>query len=510
MKIAAGYYRSSNDRSAGLSIESQKQEVAKYCKSRDLDLRWHYQDTEVSGARDEVSRPGLRDLMAAARERKFEVLVVYDSSRFARDSLLAAVLERDLAKVGVEVQFTVLPPSGSASHDEFLKSILRAVDTLVSKMSAEKSLQAQRNLVMGGFKAGGSAVFGYELDRRPTGDVRDGRPVTRTKLKVHPTNGPIVQTYLKLRAKGIPRQTAIERSGLPLSQPSAIAIERCALTFAGHLCWNMHGRQHPTKERPFRVMYAKPREEWVIVRDAHPALITEAEAEAILEAVGCPTRTKYRRVDRLGKTLAGGLLETPDGIKYHFDREKFYRIKKVKRFRVREVDELVRMAVAHDLQSKDVVARLVDAAQRAANDLPDHVRLAQDLKAVQSKIDRLLTLVEDGRAPESVSERLRGLETEAHAIRSKIEAAGHLEAARKNLRTFNPKLLGARWEFADRDDDRETLRETLWKIADAITLDPATGELQVRYRIEGVAERACGRRDSNPRPSGSKPDALSN
>jgi len=61
---------------------------------------------------------------------------------------------------------------------------------------------------------------------------------------------------------------------------SLIGLEWNALTYAGHTVWNVHaefgadGYKGGSKRRP--------RSEWIIQRDTHPALVSDAIAETVL------------------------------------------------------------------------------------------------------------------------------------------------------------------------------------------------------------------------------------
>jgi hypothetical protein len=78
----------------------------------------------------------------------------------------------------------------------------------------------------------------------------------------------------------------------------------------GHTVWGVHAERRKGegyKGKPKR----KPRSEWTIQRDTHPAIITDAEAEAILKRL---TESKCARGSRKPSTYAlSGLLKTPAG-----------------------------------------------------------------------------------------------------------------------------------------------------------------------------------------------------
>src|SRR5690606_20671261 len=93
-----------------------------------------------------------------------------------------------------------------------------------------------------------------------------------------------VQKYLKARAARTPRAAAAREAGLAdVPATTLLGMERNALTYAGHTVWGVHA------ERMGGAYVGgskyRPRSEWTIRRDTHEALITEAEAEAILESL---------------------------------------------------------------------------------------------------------------------------------------------------------------------------------------------------------------------------------
>ena len=75
------------------SCELQLRDLRAYCSARSFTLVQEYVDAGFSGAKD--SRPALNDLVAAARKRKFDAIVVWRFDRFARSTkhLLLALEE---------------------------------------------------------------------------------------------------------------------------------------------------------------------------------------------------------------------------------------------------------------------------------------------------------------------------------------------------------------------------------------------------------------------------------
>ena len=69
---------------SGQSPEMQIRELREYCKNRGWKIIEEFIDSGISGAVD--SRPQLNRLMADAQRRRFDVVTVWDFSRFARST----------------------------------------------------------------------------------------------------------------------------------------------------------------------------------------------------------------------------------------------------------------------------------------------------------------------------------------------------------------------------------------------------------------------------------------
>ena len=66
------------------SVEMQRADMQAYCKQRGLTIYHEYCDTGISGTKER--RPALDALMADARKRKFDTVLVWRFDRFARST----------------------------------------------------------------------------------------------------------------------------------------------------------------------------------------------------------------------------------------------------------------------------------------------------------------------------------------------------------------------------------------------------------------------------------------
>jgi hypothetical protein len=86
---AAAYIReSTEEQGQGFSPDAQRQAIATFAPENDLELIGEYCDFH-SGWRKSEARPEFQRLMADAAAGKFDVVLVYHTSRFARNQVEA-------------------------------------------------------------------------------------------------------------------------------------------------------------------------------------------------------------------------------------------------------------------------------------------------------------------------------------------------------------------------------------------------------------------------------------
>ncbi len=419
MATAAFYLRSSKDR-ADISLAAQRHELEKLAASRSLTVVKSYEDAVESGSTED--RPAFIELVRALKDagRGWAFLLVYDTSRIARRRYIAQAIKHEAKKRGVIILYARLPADLDPVAELVLESVFEAMDEAHSLMSREKGLAGMAENVRRGWRAGGRAPLGYRLESHATGAVRDGKPVTKSKL-LPDGKARMVGDYLRARASGTPRTVAAR--GLDLSATSLIGMEWNALVYAGHTVWNRHAAQGTGHKR-------RAREQWQITRDTHPALITDAEAEAILtqletsEIGAAVSRAKAATSD----FLLTGFLYTADGQMWvgHGNR---YRLKAKdgrpgKTVAAATLDAAVLDQFASDMGSDDFLGRLLAAVKkiRRSNptaDIETRIRKAEREKAraaelalSESASETYLALVRQR------SEQIEALKREADAVRA--------------------------------------------------------------------------------------------
>src|SRR3954454_1684695 len=100
---AVAYIReSTEEQGRGYSPDGQRQAIARYANDRGLELIDEYLDFETGRAADK--RPGFQRLIEDAMARRFEAVLVFHTSRFARNMIEAKRYKKLLrSELGVEV-----------------------------------------------------------------------------------------------------------------------------------------------------------------------------------------------------------------------------------------------------------------------------------------------------------------------------------------------------------------------------------------------------------------------
>jgi DNA invertase Pin-like site-specific DNA recombinase len=114
---AVAYVRESTDEQGqGFSPDAQRQTIAKFAAENDLDLIGEYCDFH-SGWRKSEARPEFQRLMADAATGDFDVVLVFHTSRFARNQVESKRYKQLLReRLGIRV-VSVTQPMGEDHTD---------------------------------------------------------------------------------------------------------------------------------------------------------------------------------------------------------------------------------------------------------------------------------------------------------------------------------------------------------------------------------------------------------
>jgi site-specific DNA recombinase len=426
MERLALYLRSTKDRH-DVSVEAQRRELTAHAESKSYVTTVVFEDKVQSAKTDD--RPAFQEMIAEAGrpDRRFDVILCLDTSRFARNATDAKVHKDFLRlKCGVRVEFLKLPTTDSYV-DDLLETVMEGVDQLHSQKSKSDGLRGMRENVLKGFRAGGRAPIGYKLEKIVTG-TREGVPVTKSKLIRDPETFTVIQAYLERRANGHSRPDAAALTGLSLSPGTFIGIEDNALAYAGHTVWYRHNEKVKGGYRGG--IKVRPRNQWVVQQNTHEAMISEVQAEMILAQRSLNSASQRR--GRRSPYLLAGLLRCACGANYDGDAG-YYKCHRRKdgcgsrSIRQETIEQTVLGVLFQEYLTVETLAGIREQLVRleattGARHKRDIEGLGTQLKEVTRQIDTLIALLTEVEHRRPLLTKIDELETQRVALAARLRA----------------------------------------------------------------------------------------
>ena len=481
---AAIYLRSSKDRS-DVSIDAQRRQLQDLAAQRGLTIVTEFSDAVESG-KDE-DRPGFQSMLREMRnpKRGWDIILVLDTARIGRRRHIAIIFEEhECKRNGIKVIYNSLPDSDPIT-EMLLKSILQAMDEWHSLTSKAKGLAGMAENVKQGFRAGGSAPKGYRLESVATGTIREGMPVTKSKL-VPNEESILVRGYLQHRAKGLSRASALAYIKQEWPVTTLLSMERNALTYAGHTVWNRHAEKAEGGGYVGGGKY-RPRSEWIIQKNTHESLVTDDEAEIILAQV--ETRKKGRSKTSSHPYLLTGLLQSPTGEAWHASGDGSYRLSKGKRIKAENVDRAVLECVVEDITSDKFAKAVLDHYKLiAAPETKDKTlsKLISRVAELDKQSHNLAEMLSQTTAQATLLRSIEKMEEERATLEKLIEDQKGTDKINTRLRSLNlvevKTMLRRVAEDLD-DTNSALLKDALKSIIEAVVLDASSFEAKVTYRV---------------------------
>jgi site-specific DNA recombinase len=273
----ACYARFSSDLQRQTSLTDQVGVARAYAMQQGwtLDDARVYTDAGISGASID-GRPGLQALIAAAAQqpRPFDVFLVDDSSRVARDIADAIRVLQTLKFFGIRVIYISQAIDSVNEQAETLVAVHGLVDGLYLREARAKIRRGLAGQLARGF-ATGSITFGYRtvpvVDPSGRLDADGGPALLGKRVEIEPSEAAVVRRVFEWYAEGLGFDAIVQRLAEegrpgPRGRPWRANALRTALgneRYRGLLIW---GRK-TTDRRPGtrqRVKRTVPREQWHI------------------------------------------------------------------------------------------------------------------------------------------------------------------------------------------------------------------------------------------------------
>ena len=290
---AAIYARYSSENQRPESIDDQVSACRKLAKLRSLTiLDDHiYADQAQSGARSD--RPALAAMMTAARAGEFDVVLVDDLSRLARDNhlMLSIIAELHFERIRV---ISVADGLDSTDEESTLAIQVRGIfNELQLRDLKKKTLRGQIGQKERGFFVG-EKTFGYRSV--PVGEMKmdkKGRPrPDGYKMEIEPKEAAVILRIFTSYAEGMSLTQIVKtfnEENVPGSirsskgwSPATISRVLDNEKYAGRWIWNRtESRRDPKTGR--RRRFDKPESEWVINEDEGLRIVPKQLWDAVRE-----------------------------------------------------------------------------------------------------------------------------------------------------------------------------------------------------------------------------------
>jgi site-specific DNA recombinase len=202
---AACYAKFSSDKQSPLSIDDQVRKCREYAQRQGWEIldEHIYSDAGISGAT--AQRDGLKQLLAAAKAKSFQVVLIDDTSRLSRKLSDSLNLSEQLRFAGVRLIFCSQGIDSDSEQSEVLLATHGIVDSLFIRELASETRRGLEGRVLKSQHHGGH-IFGYRSVPIEDASRRDnyGRPlVVGAKLAVDEGQAKIIRRIFTLYADGL-------------------------------------------------------------------------------------------------------------------------------------------------------------------------------------------------------------------------------------------------------------------------------------------------------------------
>lgn len=460
------YARYSSDLQRATSIEDQIRVARTYAEGQgwSVDDGRIYPDAGITGASID-GRPGLQALLAAAAVRPlpFEVLLVDDSSRVARDIADAIRVLQTLKFFGVRVIYISQHIDSANEQAETLVAVHGMVDSLYLKEAAKKIKRGLAGQHARGF-ATGARTFGYRtvavLD--PSGKVdADGHPALLGKrVEIHPDEASTIRQVFEWYASGIGVSTIVVRLNRenrrgPRGRRWRAGAVRTVLQNEKYRGLLIFGRQAADR-RPGtrqRVMRDVPRDRWLVQERPELRIVSDewwSRAQARRAEVRSAYNMKPKQTLVRGKNAAlysrhlfsgfmrcgvcGGAITTVTG---GFGSPRYGCLTSWKNgrdvcgnrltIRAKVADPALLAGLRAELLRPETLQQvthaLADQLSRVIDQRPKlRARAEEAMREARRRLENLITAVEGGAGATSLLDAIRAREADVQRLRSELDA----------------------------------------------------------------------------------------
>jgi site-specific DNA recombinase len=426
MRIATYARISTDEEHQPYSLEAQAERLSSYAASQD-DWRIVRRFTDqTSGAT--LDRPGLQRVLAEAKARRFDLLLVYRVDRLARSVRGLAHILETLDKAGVLFRSATEPFDTSTSAGRMMVQMLGVFAEFERATIVERVIAGMERKAARGEWTGGSIPFGYQLD------------VERRHLQPDTYEAPIVKEIFKRYAqRNIGTATLAAwltehgyrtKQGRPFNVPAVLTILRNR-AYLGEIYYR--GRHHPAPHKPLVEQELFERAQAVLKeRSEDHSKRRSNQSEYLL--------TGLVRCERCGKRYVGAAAHGKGGrYPYYicFTRHRYGRATcQNDRLPAPKLEDAILRQLARLLENTPLLQQAIhNAHAQLQSARPERqaeaTRIDAEIKRTNTALDRYFHAFEHGTMPESacgarikqLTSKLQGLEGRRQELEAQHDQA---------------------------------------------------------------------------------------
>ena len=367
-----------------------------------------YVDEALSGT-SVTKRESFLQMIADAKDNKFDFIITKEISRFSRNTLDSIKYTQELLSVGVGVLFQSDNINTLTPDSELRLTIMSSIaQDEVRKLSERVNFGMQRSIAKG-VVHGNNNIWGYEKQNGKLIIVEEEAEIVRKIFTMYATENIGIRTIsLRLSEVGFNNKNG---------NPFTMSTIRRIITnpkYKGYYCGNKSHKIDYRLETKIR----KAESEWVMYKDEEsvPPIVTEElweKANKILEArskkQSSDDKTSYQNKYIYSGKIYCGEHKRPfyhDVYKYPSGNKEVWKCKTKNECNTpviytTEVDVIVKEIYEQYVQDKDsIIEALVSVYSQvvsASKNDEQLNRLALQIAAIKKKKDKLLILNVDGR-----------------------------------------------------------------------------------------------------------------
>ncbi len=301
---AALYMRLSKEderRGESLSIENQRKLLLSFCQKHGFQAWKEYVDDGFSGT-DMETRPALQEMLADIRAKRVNLVLTKDLSRLGRNiGDTANLLDKFFPQH--RVRFISVTDGTDSEKRDRTQRILTPLHNFTNELYAadisDKIYAALQTKIQNGEYIGSFAPYGYEKDAAcknylvPDAEAAEVVKQIFSFAAAGTSPGEIAEILNKKRVL-TPSQYRTKKYPTAAAFPKAV---RWTSGSVGKLLRNEiylgHTLQGKTEKPSFKckVSHSVPRENWIVVRDTHEALVDEETWRMVRKRMGERRRT---------------------------------------------------------------------------------------------------------------------------------------------------------------------------------------------------------------------------